>query len=316
MHDPGTIGSARPDEWTDAFALALQQVPDADRPARLANALALLAAGDIDPRGIFVARSESGLAGVQVCIPLAGASGLFWLPQVRERWRDTDLADRLVHAALAWLRERGVKVAQALIHPQDLPGAAPLLRGGFRRVTQLQYLCHDLEEIPTEPSRPGLRMEPYTPAHAELFHQTLARTYEDTFDCPELNGVRTIDEIIAGHRTQGIWRPETWWLAFADDQPVGIVMLMELFERNGWDLTYLGLVEGCRGQGLGRALTLQALHALRHREAARLLVAVDRRNTPALGLYESVGFEPTEVREVFLCIFQAPQESANRAASV
>ena len=89
------ISSARPDEWSAVFTLALQQVPDDERPTRVLNALALLGAGEVDPRGIFVARTATNIVGVQVCIPLPGASGLFWLPQVDPDWRASDIAERL-----------------------------------------------------------------------------------------------------------------------------------------------------------------------------------------------------------------------------
>src|SRR5262245_32289626 len=120
MSEPFEIGVARPEEWSAAFELALQRVPADERPTRVANALTLLAAGEIDPAGIFVARSPRGLAGVQIAIMLRGASGLFWLPQVDRQFSAGALAPRLVGAALDWLRGLGAKLAQALIHPSEL----------------------------------------------------------------------------------------------------------------------------------------------------------------------------------------------------
>jgi mycothiol synthase len=299
------ITAARPDEWSAAFELALAQVPEAERPGRVLNALTLLSAGEIDPQGIIVARTPAELAGVQVCLPLAGKSGLFWLPQVEAAWRASELGERLVRAAVAWVRQRGAKLAQAILPANDVARAGPLLRSGFRHITQLHYLRHHLVDIAPLPVMPAMRLQPWTPDLEPVFHETLLHTYEGTLDCPELNGVRTIEEIIAGHRAQGIWRPERWWLAFQDNQPAGVGLLTELFDQGGWDLSYVGVVPPMRQRGLGRALTVHALHAAQEAGTLQLMVAVDKRNAAALQMYQSLGFELTESREVLLLVFQS-----------
>jgi ribosomal protein S18 acetylase RimI-like enzyme len=119
-------------------------------------------------------------------------------------------------------------------------------------------------------------------------------------DCPELNGLRTIEESVEGHRGQGKWRPETWRLAWLDEQPAGVVFMTELEDGVGWDVSYVGVTPEFRRRGVGRALALHALHTARAVGAPQLLLAVDRRNAPALRLYEGLGFQPTEHREVFL----------------
>jgi mycothiol synthase len=297
------ITAARPDEWSAAFELALAQVPEAERPARVLNALTLLSAGEIDPQGVIVARTPTGLAGVQVCLPLAGKSGLFWLPQVLAAWRESDLGERLVRAGVAWVRQRGAKLAQAILPPNDVARAGPLLRSGFRHITRLQYLRHHLVDLAPLPVVPALRIQPWAGNLEAVFQETLLHTYDGTLDCPELNGVRTIDEIIAGHRAQGIWRPERWWLASVDDMPAGVALLTELFDQGGWDLSYVGVVPQLRRRGLGQALTVHALHAAHEAGALQLMVAVDERNAAARRMYQSLGFEPTECREVFLMVF-------------
>jgi len=297
------IAAARPEEWSTAFALALAQVPEAERPGRVLNALTLLSAGEIDPQGIFVARTPTGLAGVQVCLPLAGKSGLFWLPQMRATWRESDLGERLVRAAVAWVRERGAKLAQAILPTADIARAGPLVRCGFRHITRLNYLRHQLVDIAPLPVMRAMRLQPWSPTLEAVFQETLLHTYEGTLDCPELNGVRTIEEIVAGHRAQGVWRPERWWLAFVHNKPAGVALLTELFDQGGWDLSYVGVVPDMRQRGIGRALTVHALHAAQEAGALQLMVAVDERNVAAGEMYRSLGFELTESREVFLLVF-------------
>jgi GNAT superfamily N-acetyltransferase len=297
------IEPARRDEWSAALQLALMHAPEAERPTRVLNALTLLDAGELDPHGILVARAPAGPAGVQVCVPLPGGSCLFWLPQVAPFFERTDLADRLVQAGIAWQRIRGAKLAQAFVPPHSLDLAEPLVRCGFQDVTQLMYLRHDLCDVPERPAMPGVRIEPYAPELAKVFAETLERTYAGSLDCPEVNGLRTMDEVLVGHRAQGRWRPEHWRLAFRDGVPAGVLLLSDMADEAGWDLSYLGVVPEQRRRGLGRVLAQHAFELARTAGAEQLLVAVDVRNAPALELYLHLRFSATESRNVLLYFF-------------
>jgi len=303
MSERWIIAAAEPGEWRSAFELALAHLPQGDRAARVLNALTLLAAGEVDPAGVWVARTADGLAGVQACVPLPGAAGLVWLPGVAPEQAGTDLAERLTAAGLGWLRRRGAKFAQALADSDGRAAVAPLLRAGFRRVTQLVYLRHDLSDVLRPSPSPRFRLEPVSAANQAAFEDTLLGSYEGTLDCPELNGRRTIAEILEGHRAQGKWRPDHWRLAFDRETPAGILLLADLEDTAGWDLSYLGVTPSFRRIGLGRWLSLVALEAARDAGAPQLTVAVDQRNLPALRLYESVGFERVQVKEVYLYFY-------------
>ena len=103
-----------------------------------------------------------------------------------------------------------------------------------------------------------LRFEAFRPSIAADFAATLERTYEGTLDCPELNGRRSIDEIVAGHRGQGRFDPQFWWLAYVGELPVGLILLDELPDAVTWELAYLGIVPQFRRHGFGRAMARAA----------------------------------------------------------
>src|SRR5262245_27186494 len=197
-----TITVAQPEEWPEAFQLVFAHLDEATRATRVANAQRLAEAGDLDAAGILVARANDRLWGAVVCAPLAGAGGILWLPNTTPG-AGADVAEQLVEHVLTWLRRKGSKVVQALVAPAERPLAAPLERVGFRHITALQYLRHDLDNLTAPLQLPAhTTVECYTDANATVFHETLLRTYQHTQDCPELNGVRTIDEIITGHKAQ------------------------------------------------------------------------------------------------------------------
>src|SRR5207245_274261 len=81
-------------------------------------------------------------------------------------------------------------------------------------------LVHDLSTIPAAPAS-AARCEPLSEANEAAFRDVLVQSYEGTLDCPELNGVRTIGEILAGYRAAGPFSPERWWLVRAGDEPPG-----------------------------------------------------------------------------------------------
>lgn len=190
-----------------------------------------------------------------VCLPLRGATGLVW-PPVADM---PALEDALTGAALDLLRGRGARIAQALLAAEEVPHAAPLLRHGFRHVTVLEYLRRTLDPTAADDPPERLTYDAYDAGDADLFHETLLRTYEGTLDCPEVNHIRDIHDVIAGHQAQGRYDPQRWWLARENGRPAGVLLLNEIPEWRSLDVSYLGVVPKARGRGHGQELTRRAL---------------------------------------------------------
>jgi ribosomal protein S18 acetylase RimI-like enzyme len=310
MNQVAAISPARPDEWTEAFGLVFQHLPPEARDRRVANALPLIHGGQLDPAGVLVARDAGGLVGALVCQPVAGAGGLVWPPQVRAGAAREPVEDALLREGSAWLRRHGTRLGLALLSPTETHLAPALERNGFPHITTLWYLRHDLK-LPYALVRrePRLTFIPY-PDDPARFRQTLLRTYEATLDCPEVNGVRSVDEILAGHRAQGVHDPRRWWLAADGAEPVGVLLLTETPELEAWDVSYVGVVPPMRRRGWGRELMHQALRAAHASDAHQLILSVDGRNKPAWKLYVDLGFEAYDAREVYLAVWRAGASGA------
>jgi len=121
---------------------------------------------------------------------------------------------------------------------------------------------------------------------------------------PELEGVRSLDDIMAGHRAAGRFAADRWWLGRVVGKPdaAAVLLLAEIAGRNVWEVIYLGLTPSARGSGLGIAVLQHALE-LAQGHVPWLELAVDRRNVPALRLYKAAGFLVRERRAVHLAIF-------------
>ena len=316
-----TICSAEPDELTAALRLAFGHLSAETRLARVAGGLELIEAGEMDPAGVLVARSGGRVIGAMVAAPVPGAGAAIWPPQV-ERGVSEAVAGELVRRTSDWLRSKGVKLAQALLAPEDAALAEPLVRGGFRRATALWYLRHDLElpaAVLGEPER--LTYTTFAAAGPAAFEPVLARTYEGTQDCPEISDARTASEALAGHMSSG-FDPRRWWLArlpvpslalqACPDKPeapakvgeaVGLVLVNPDADEDGWEIAYVGVVPEQRRRGFGRELVLKALLEAKAAGQPAVTLAVDARNAPARELYRRLGFKSTESREVLLAVW-------------
>jgi len=211
-----------------------------------------------------------------------------------------------VKRAIHWLRGKGTKVAQALLTPDEAPLAASLERNGFTHVTHLWYLFREIDPVvEVQDQASPLKYQSFDTCELGSFRQTLLRTYEETLDCPEVNGIRTIDEVIAGHQAQGRFVPQRWWLTLKGNEPVGVLMLSELSESVEWEIAYMGLVPEARQQGFGRQLLCQAVQEARGAGITRVTLSVDGRNHPARQLYIGAGFKPYDRREVYLACWSS-----------
>jgi mycothiol synthase len=254
-----------------------------------------LPADAVDSAGVFVVRDAAGtVRGAAVVQAMTGALALAWPP----RAETADLADSLAAAACGWLRARGVKVCQAFATPAETLSLAPLERHGFRRVTDLVSLRG---ELGADRPRPRLGFTPESPPFSDPFRATLLGTHEATLDCPELNGDRTPDELLAGFADPA--PGTTWHLAREGGEPVGVVTLAPGGAGRDLELAYLGVVPGVRGRGLGSELLAFARAEAAGRGAAALTTSVDARNGPALKLYRRNGFVETDRRGVWLAHF-------------
>src|SRR5262249_42307833 len=136
-------------------------------------------------------------------------------PQTDQVPEFATVQDALIQASHQRLRKQGVKLAQALLQPREVALGTSLARNGYRHITRLLFHRRWLDELPAiDLARStALTLHQFAVADRRLFTSTLQRTYAGTLDCPELEGVRTIDEVMAGYQAQAGHDPRRWWLA-------------------------------------------------------------------------------------------------------
>jgi mycothiol synthase len=208
----------------------------------------------------------------------------------------------LLRAAVEQAWRRGATLVQTLLETDASDDARRLQEAGFRHIADLLYLVSMQESFPE--SRPAVPValrafeEHERPALAEL----IERTYDGTRDCPQLNGVRTAEDVVAGYQAVGQFSPERWLIASEGGRDIGCLLLADHTAYGQWELVYLGLAPEARGRGLGFALTRHAQWLVREAGREKLVLAVDADNAPALRLYAQAGFSSWDRRSVFVAL--------------
>jgi mycothiol synthase len=123
-----------------------------------------------------------------------------------------------------------------------------------------------------------------------LLREALEASYINTLDCPALCGLRSTEDVVTSHRSVGVYDPGLWWLVLVDRRAVGCMLINPEVAPETAELVYLGLAPEARGKGIARGLLALAIARLGARAERVLACAVDLQNTPALRLYERLGF--------------------------
>ncbi len=108
-----------------------------------------------------------------------------------------------------------------------------------------------------------------SPATRLSFEQTSTRsdaelarlvegTYEQTLDCPALNGVQDCADALAGYRGASSFDPSLWFIVRHEQRDVGCLLLADFADSDQRLLVYMGLLPEARGKGLGIELVRHA----------------------------------------------------------
>jgi mycothiol synthase len=295
-----------PEERPQALGILYRRVPASLRPQLVTD---VLKERMIDLSGLWIARRRGHLVGAMLTQVLAGRAAAVWAPEVSVRLGRARVATALIHTALTAFRALGVRMAQALVDESSpRQNSADLIRGGLPRITELIYL----ERFTSSPldqgsELPTFRWQSFSSLTEARFREVLEATYVGSLDMPELEGLRSLDDILASHREGGRFEADRWQVGHLEGEPAAaaILLLSVLPDRDAWEVAYLGLTQPARGRGLGRSVLAYALE-LAQPHTPRLELAVDIRNHPAQKLYQANGFTAFERRTVHLLALNGP----------
>jgi ribosomal protein S18 acetylase RimI-like enzyme len=244
--------------------------------------------GAPDESGLFAAWRRDLLVAATWVQVLPGRVASFWPPRCAGG-DNGEARGLLTVAAMEFADRQDTRFTQALVDACDPRDQALLQRCGFRELAELLFMACRRERFPQWRPEGPLDFVDVGEAQTPVARRLLGRTYEGSLDCPQIDGLRTPEEAIEGYRAQG--DGSHWCIVRCASADVGCHFLADFPDNDQMELVYMGLAPEYRGRGWGRLIVEEALWRARAAGRSRMVLAVDRRNAPAVRMYEMAGFE-------------------------
>jgi mycothiol synthase len=210
---------------------------------------------------------------------------------------DPSAATAAIESICQHFAVRGAQLAQVLIDPAEGATVELYTSRGFRVMAELLYMHRAIRRTAMPSPLPGpVRVLTYSPATHDLFARAILATYEQSLDCPQLNGVRDIEDVIAGHKSAGVFDPADWFVLAQPDGPIAVLLMTRVNNLDGMEIVYVGVSPDARGRGLGDYLMKFAAGHTTARRCRHIALAVDSNNAPAIKLYHRHGFSKSTSR--------------------
>jgi mycothiol synthase len=170
---------------------------------------------------------------------------------------------------------------------------------GYRVIRHFYtMLRRDLDHLPAAPLPGGVELRPALPEHFRLIWDSKEEAFLDHWQPTVL----TEEDYQRWQRSED-FDPSLWQIAWdtASNQVAGVSLNSvpsaenRAYQRQRGVVEELAVRRPWRQRGLGRALLVNSLRALRERGADGVALGVDAENlSGALRLYQAVGFQPIE----------------------
>lgn len=288
-------------------------LPESDRRARIDEAKRRLVAAPNDNCGEefwgFQIDDSGSLVGGVYFLPLPG--GVATLGGMRFNAMAGQAVQQQVERQVQTIRALGFEHVQAVVAEQDETTRAVLESSNFRKLTHVSHLWMQVSGAgPTdEPETPMPASSESRPTASGTLTWRAARSYPavelerlvsqtfiDTLDCPQLNGMRAPDTVLAGFLDGADLSAQEHWFVLesrsenAEPELVACLFLAK-HANELLELVYMGVIPNARRRGLGGALLQHAVQTARDLAARIMVVAVDDDNWPAMNIYLRHGFQ-------------------------
>ncbi len=294
MADEYLISCCKPGQRAEALRLLYAGLTE-DQQGGLIHALNAVNEQDASAHaGLLVATLSGNLKAVAWVQILPGRTAAVWPPSPGE-----PASLPLMQAVSRFLTENDIALAQFLIDPEAPVDRELLEAGQFRKLADLAYLVADCSFFPPQAPASDLEFVPRANDDPQRLGNLLTRTYQDSLDCPALNGVRDESDTLEGYASQGTDTSIHWFFVQNKGKDVGALILAEHDGGKRWELVYMGIVPEARGQGFGWQIVQFALWQAGKGRAQQLVLAVDETNRYALAMYRRAGFIGWDRRTVY-----------------
>lgn len=295
------IRTAKANEVVDALKLAFGDLDQATLTNRLTQSLIEYERNPNLFDGLLVDVHEGTVRGVIWCVRMPGNTSVTGLPRHVEG-RQSQGVSALMEAANRWLETERLSLNQFVLEPTEAAAWQPFLAAHDHPISielndmVLELAADDAAGIPechsSERQPPKtLNSRPVEPSDLSSLQLMIELTFHESLDCPELAGHQLPDETLNGYRSTGDTDIEFWRMLELNDKFVGCVLLGMRPNLGQAEVVYIGVQPDSRRLGVGSHALRLATELAKQQDCRELVAAVDRRNFPAVRMYESVGFQ-------------------------
>lgn len=298
------IDRPSPRLWRAALALVFDDLPTDARQEQVEWALAEGERNAPSLQGLLCTQEGGRLRGAVLAQVQAGRTAAVWLPRLVQ---DTppESAHALMAAACRWMEGQDVVLAQTLLAAVPEVDRKVLKAARFTHLAELLYLVVASDRFPEHQPAGVLRFVSCDAAGRERLAAVVEATYEGTGDCAALDGVREMDDVLAGYRAVGDSGAAEWFLVRYGSEDVGCLILADHPQQGNLELVYMGILPEWRGRAWGIEVTQWAQWRARILGRERLVLAVDAENGPALNAYGAAGCRAWDRRSVYIRTFES-----------
>ena len=293
------VAPVAPNERKTALQLIFQELESTRRDSLVQDYIGQATRGKLSLEGLLVVKHQDEIIAASWCHLLPGKTAALSAPQLKPA-ANRDATDLLLAEMDRYSETADVEIAQCLIPTDSEANADALRRAGFRRVSLLMHMTSSRENFPETAGTTDLEYQSCALDQMQRMANLVQSTYQQSLDCPALNGSRKMTAVLEGYRDTGVFDPRRWLFLRFQSQDVGCLLLTDQVQENQWELMYLGLIPEVRGHGWGLEATRYAQWLVSQTDRDQLVLSVDAANYPAVNTYILAGFSVRDRQWFFL----------------
>ncbi len=237
----------------------------------------------------FVAQNDKQLQEAMLLLHNAGATTTCIVTPPQNHSQSNRIAV-LIEDGIQTLKNKDSTLAQTILEVNQPLLVNSFELAGFCKLSILTTMDRSKTARPFNSITTNLTFIPMSDVSETQIQTALQETYIYSLDCPKIHGLRHIRDIVEGHRGQGDHNAELWTIAKLGETNAGVLLLNPVPDAGYMEIAYLGATPEARGNGVGDALVQLAIKQAQEYGLPKLTLAVDSKNTPALGLYNRWNF--------------------------
>ena len=244
-------------------------------------------------------------------VKFPGKVGFLYHSRLDSQATDHDQLAKTIDFAKQIAFSQGISFIQLVIEPDQKYWSNWLNNAGFTFIADIHHMRYDLQGRQNQANLQALlskngyvnanryKVVPASMLSKDQLAKLIAKTYENSLDCPIAARYRPASDSLETHINTGNFMPDWWSVATIDNKPVGCALVNFIEEANSGQLVYLGVVNNRRKLGIANNLIRRSMQILIANSVQYFELSVDAKNHLAIRVYRNIGFQIQAIKSCF-----------------